>query len=125
MENYIAFKDPEEFEVDIETWYQTEMIRYKPDIMQFTTDLNHPIFRYQWNSDIWLEQFQNAKSSNLIANINSRHHSALSSNQIHHLLRMTVMLNTIGVIRKKKYLINNQQVILNLDSKLKTIIYNH
>ncbi|CAF4796843.1 unnamed protein product, partial [Rotaria sp. Silwood1] len=48
-----AFKDPEEFEVDIETWYQTEMIRYKPDIMQFTTDLNHPIFRYQWNSDIF------------------------------------------------------------------------
>ncbi|CAF4696989.1 unnamed protein product [Rotaria sp. Silwood1] len=125
MENYIAFKDPEEFEVDIETWYQTEMVRYKPDIIQFVANLDHPIFHYKWNSDIWLEQFQSTNSLNLMTNNNSTYHSNISSDQIRHLLRMTVMLNTIGVIRKKKYLMNNQQVILNLDSKLKTIIYNH
>ncbi|CAF0936731.1 unnamed protein product [Rotaria sordida] len=125
IENYIEFKDPEECEIDTEIWYENEMIHYKPDIMQFITDFNHPIFHYKWNADIWLQQFQNIKSQNYIININLKNHSNLSSDQIRHLLHMTVMLNTIGIIRKKNYLINNQQIILNLDSKLKTIVYNH
>ncbi|CAF1027702.1 unnamed protein product, partial [Rotaria sordida] len=125
MEMYTSFTNPEDRYIDVGTWYQYEMIRYKPDIMQFIADFDHPIFRYKWNAEIWLEQFQNTKSQNRMTNINTRHRSNLSSDQIRHLLQMTVMLNTIGVIRKKNYFINNQQITLNLDSKLKTIIYNH
>ncbi|CAF1327794.1 unnamed protein product [Rotaria sordida] len=125
MEMYTSFTNPEDRYIDVGTWYQYEMIRYKPDIMQFIADFDHPIFRYKWNAEIWLEQFQNTKSQNRMTNINTRHRSNQSSDQIRHLLQMTVMLNTIGVIRKKNYFINNQQITLNLDSKLKTIIYNH
>ncbi|CAF3858744.1 unnamed protein product, partial [Rotaria sp. Silwood1] len=125
LENYISIMDPEELEIDVETWYENEMIRYKPDIMQFINDLEHPIFRYKWNAQIWLEQFQNIMYSDSITNIDSRHHSNLSSDKIRHLFQMTVMLNTIGVIRKKNYFIKNEQINLNLDPKLKTIIYNH
>ncbi|CAF4897659.1 unnamed protein product, partial [Rotaria socialis] len=121
IENYIPLNDPEELEIDADVWYDSEMMHYKPDIMQFIADLDHPIFRYKWNADAWLQKFQNAKSS-IFAN---DAHSDLSSDQIRHLLQMTVMLNTIGVIRKKTYLINNQQIKLNLDSKLRTIVYNH
>ncbi|CAF4245688.1 unnamed protein product [Rotaria sp. Silwood2] len=125
MEIFLNFNHPEDREIDAETWYQSEMIRYKPDIMQFVANLDHPIFHYKWNSEIWLEQFQNTKPSNLMINTNLKNHSNISSDQIRHLLRMTVMLNTISIIRKKKYLLNNQEILLNLDSKLKTIVYNH
>ncbi|CAM4828586.1 unnamed protein product [Rotaria magnacalcarata] len=121
IENYIPLHDPEELEIDADVWYDSEMIHYKPDIMQFIANLDHPIFRYKWNADAWLQQFQKAKSSNFTTDA----HSDLSSDQTRHLLQMTVMLNTIGAIRKKVYLINDQQIKLNLDSKLKTIVYNH
>ncbi|CAM4844092.1 unnamed protein product, partial [Rotaria magnacalcarata] len=119
IENYIPLHDPEELEIDADVWYDSEMIHYKPDIMQFIANLDHPIFRYKWNADAWLQQFQKAKSSNFTTDA----HSDLSSDQTRHLLQMTVMLNTIGAIRKKVYLINDQQIKLNLDSKLKTIVY--
>ncbi|CAF4939522.1 unnamed protein product, partial [Rotaria sp. Silwood1] len=125
MEVYTTLNNPEDQEIDLDTWYQYDMIRYKPDIMQFIVDLDHPIFRYKWNPDIWFEQFQNSKPQNHSTNFNSRHHSNLSSDKIRHLLQMTVMLNTIGVIRKKSYFIKNKQINLHLNPKLKTIIYNH
>ncbi|CAF4679106.1 unnamed protein product, partial [Rotaria socialis] len=125
MEIYMAFTNPENREIDTETWYHVEMVRYKSDIMQFTADLDHPIFHYRWNAAIWLQEFQNAQSKNRSTKANAKAQSSLSNDQIRHLLQMTVMLNTIGVIRKKTYLINNQQIKLNLDSKLKTIVYNH
>ncbi|CAF3385942.1 unnamed protein product, partial [Rotaria sp. Silwood2] len=78
MEMYTSFINQEDCCIDAGTWYQYEMIRYKPDIMQFIVDLDHPIFHYKWNSEIWLEQFQNAKSQNRITNINSKYHSSLS-----------------------------------------------
>ncbi|CAF1475204.1 unnamed protein product, partial [Rotaria magnacalcarata] len=122
MEIYMAGINPEDREIDTETWYHVEMIRYKSDIMQFTADPDHPIFRYKWSAEIWLQQFQNAQSKNPSNNVKSKNQSNLSNDQIRHLLQMTVMLNTIGAIRKKVYLINDQQIKLNLDSKLKTIV---
>ena len=41
-----------------------------------------------------------------------------------HLLRVTVMLNTIGVLRKKKYAVDDKEVTLKLQ-KLKTILFDH
>ncbi|CAF4422869.1 unnamed protein product [Rotaria sp. Silwood2] len=125
MEIYTAFNNPEDHEIDVETWYHYEMIRYKPDIMQFVANLDHPIFRYKWNAEIWLQQYQNTKSQYRTININSRYRSNISSDQIRRLLQMTVMLNTIGIIRKKSYQINDQQITLNLNPKLITIVYNH
>ena len=125
MENYIPLKDPEELEIDVDTWYQHDMTLYKPDIMQFITDINHPIFRYKWNANTWLQEFQKSRAQNPLNNVKSRHNYGLASDRTRHLLRMTVMLNTIGVIQKKSYLLNNEQIKLNLDPKLKTIVYNH
>ncbi|CAF1488467.1 unnamed protein product [Didymodactylos carnosus] len=35
MTIYTPFSDPEEREIDSDTWYESEMFRYQPDIMQF------------------------------------------------------------------------------------------
>ncbi|CAF4481234.1 unnamed protein product [Rotaria sp. Silwood2] len=120
MEIYVPFTNREDCEINIKTWYRYEMTRYKPDIMQFIADLNHSIFRYKWNADAWLQEYQNRTE-----HLHLEHKSSLLSDQSRRLLQMTVMLNTIGTILKKSYLINNKQVALNLDPKLKTIVYNH
>ena len=127
MELYTTLSDPRETEIDNDTWYEDEMIRYKPDIMQFVANPDHHIFHYKWNSKIWLQQFKRAISHKYgsHSNIDSRDRRGSSIDQMYHLLQMTVMLNTIGVIRKKSYMINDHQVILHLDPKLETIVYNH
>jgi len=56
--------DPEESEIDADTWYEMEIPIYKADIMQFVTDLQHVIFRYKWNPQIWLEQFKRSAPQN-------------------------------------------------------------
>ncbi|CAF2120047.1 unnamed protein product, partial [Rotaria magnacalcarata] len=89
MEIYMAGINPEDREIDTETWYHVEMIRYKSDIMQFTADLDHPIFRYKWNADAWLQEFQNAQSKNRSTKANSKVQSSQSNDQIRHLLQMT------------------------------------
>ncbi|CAF4598666.1 unnamed protein product, partial [Didymodactylos carnosus] len=52
MKNDIAGSDPEECEIDADTWYESEMRRYKPDIMQFIRNPEHDIFRFKWNSQL-------------------------------------------------------------------------
>ena len=45
MEVSDALKHPEESEIDADTWYETEMSKYAPDIMQFVANPEHEIFR--------------------------------------------------------------------------------
>ncbi|CAF3516153.1 unnamed protein product [Adineta steineri] len=99
-----------------ETWYETEMFRYKPDIMQFVARPEHAVFRNTWNSYLWREQFKRSIYDKSINN---------NTNQTSRLLRMTVMLNTIGVIRKTSYMSNNREIKLRINNKMKTIVYDH
>ncbi|CAF1474871.1 unnamed protein product [Adineta steineri] len=109
-------------------WYQTEMTKYKPDIMQFIGNLEHITFRYRWNAKMWLDEFQRSAPH---PRNNGNDHAALSRHKgtkpdnTRHLLRMTVMLNTLAVIREKSYMIGDRKVPLWLDNKLETIIYDH
>ena len=52
------FIDSNNDDINAENWYETQMLDYQPDIMQFINDQNHDIFKYKWNSRNWLEQFQ-------------------------------------------------------------------
>ena len=124
MDVYNALKNPEASELDVDTWYETEMPQYKPDIMQFVADLRHPIFRYKWNSQIWLQQFKQTTPHDH-DNRNVRDRKETDTNKTRHQLRVTVMLNTIGVILQRSYTIDDHQVNLNLDTHLKTIVYDH
>ncbi|CAF1126012.1 unnamed protein product [Didymodactylos carnosus] len=127
MKNYIAGSDPEECEIDADTWYESEMLRYKPDIMQFIRNPEHEIFRFKWNSQLWLQQFKRliTQDQNVSKNINLRNFNGTSFDIIRHHLRVTVMLNTIAAIQKNKYIIDNDEIKLNLEKNLQTIIYNH
>ncbi|CAF1095844.1 unnamed protein product [Rotaria sordida] len=124
MEIYNILQKPEESEVDNDTWYETEMLKYKPDIIQFISKPDHAIFRYKWNPQIWLDKFNYITPQTHASPI--PHDQKDSRNdQLRHQLRVTAMLNTIGIVRKKSYTMNDHKVKLNLDPKLKTIVYDH
>ncbi|CAF3878979.1 unnamed protein product, partial [Didymodactylos carnosus] len=97
-----------------------------PDIMQFDFKKDQ-IFRYRWNSKIWLEQFQNV---NLYSK-NLENNDQYSPMSIRHMLRVTVMLNTIAAIKNGKYILEDGKTIIpfKYDSKIKqqikTILYKH
>jgi hypothetical protein len=55
VDAFTTTNNPEESAIDCDTWYDTEMLQYKPDIMQFVANPEHVIFRYKWNPQVWLE----------------------------------------------------------------------
>jgi uncharacterized protein (TIGR02452 family) len=109
--------DPENMEINDETWYETQMRDYQPDLKQFVDNPQHPIFKYKWNSQSWLKKFKRHEGIRNDENDKQRR-----------LLRVTVMLNTIGILWKKRYTINinnnEKEIKLNLE-RMKNIIYNH
>ncbi|CAF3662380.1 unnamed protein product [Rotaria socialis] len=89
----------------------------RPDIKQFVVTPEHPIFKYKWNAQNWLEQFERVKGVR-----------DQQSDRKRHLLRITTMLNTIGVIHNKSYTVEtggNKKEIKFKFEQLKTIAYNH
>ncbi|CAF3939793.1 unnamed protein product [Rotaria sp. Silwood1] len=56
--SHILAADPDKTEINAENWYETEMFNIKPDIMTMIRNLQHPIFRYKWNAQIWIEQMK-------------------------------------------------------------------
>ncbi|CAF1005405.1 unnamed protein product [Rotaria sordida] len=107
--------DQDASEIDADNWYETKMHEIKPDIVTIMSDHQHPIFRYKWNAENWLEQMKKLDATD-------RHLRKYDLDR--HLLRVTVMLNTIGVLRKKKYIVGDEEVTLKLQ-QLQTICYNH
>ncbi|CAF4209320.1 unnamed protein product, partial [Adineta steineri] len=95
----------EDNEINAATWYKAEMVQYKPDIMQFVVTPEHIIFHYRWNARVWLDEFERSPT-------HPRDSKATKTDNIRHLLRMTVMLNTIAAIRKKSYILDGQEVKL-------------
>ena len=108
--------DLDNIDLDAANWYETTMLDIKPDITTIMDNQKHPIFRYKWNADNWVNQMEKAKGGERQAN-NKYDHKR-------HLLRVTVMLNTIGVLRKGKYFVDDQEVKLNVQ-KLHTVGYDH
>ncbi|CAF1357620.1 unnamed protein product [Adineta steineri] len=121
---HTMLEDPDNSEITIENWYGTQMQTHKPDITQF--DPRHPIFRYKWNSKIWLDQFmRNKRETEQITDQNERR----LNDFIRRMLRVTVMLNTMAALRNGKYTLEDSttktEVFIKLPSPLVTILYNH
>jgi uncharacterized protein (TIGR02452 family) len=110
-----SIKDKDD-EINAFTWYETEMMAGKSNIMQFVTQSKHRIFRLKWNPQAFLEQFHRPAPAD--------DHQGTISNRSRHLLRMTVMLNTIGIVEKGSYCVNGNEIQLKPD-QLNTIVYNH
>ncbi|CAF1541060.1 unnamed protein product [Rotaria sp. Silwood1] len=124
IDTYSLANNYEDLEIDARNWYETEMCVYKSDIMQFIAQPEHPIFQFKWNPKAFIEQFNRwtLKTSN--GTTHERDHSGTISNEQRHLLRMTVMLNTIGILKKGSYHVDDKKIKLKSDP-LKTIVYNH
>jgi uncharacterized protein (TIGR02452 family) len=121
---YTILEDPDNCEINVENWYAAQMQKYKPDITQF--DPRHPIFRYKWNSKIWLDQFmRNKQEMEQIRDQDERRQNDF----IRRMLRVTVMLNTMATMRKRKYTLEDSstktEVSIEPPSALVTILYNH
>ena len=116
--------NPEECELDEDSWYAREMFQYPPNIMEFVGKPDHEIFRYKWNSHVWLEQFKRLTSKEQDA-AEHQGSSGPTAEQARHYLRVAVMLNTIGIVRRKCYMVNDRLIQLHLDDRLKTIVYDH
>ena len=119
-----ASKNSETSEIDEDTWYGTGMKRYKPDIMQFISNPDHEIFRYEWNSKVWIEQFK-ATIGSVHDKEHARDRRRSPTDITRHQLRVTVMLNTLAAVRQQSYVIGNRKVHLLIDKRLRTIIYDH
>ncbi|CAF1175267.1 unnamed protein product [Adineta steineri] len=124
IEAYTISSNPEDSDINAENWYETEMCDYKSDIMPFMSDPHHRIFRYKWNPQAFLDQFRRWTSKNRHSNDKNQVEHEKVCNHKRHLLRMTVMLNTMGVIKKGYYRIDEKEIKLKPD-RLKTIVYNH
>ena len=125
--------DDDDWEIDAYNWYESGMSNYKSNIIDFISQPEHPIFRFKWNSEAFLEQFHRwtlhdqssiTREWNQSSVTRERDQHASIANQQRHLIRMTVMLNTIGVLKKGSYRIGDKDIILKSD-QLKTIVYNH
>ncbi len=119
-----TIENPINNEINVENWYGTRMQNHKPDITEF--DSRHPIFRYKWNSKIWLDQFmRNKQEMEQITNQDQRRQNDF----IRRMLRVTVMLNTMATMRKRKYALEDSltktEVLIEPPSALVTILYNH
>ena len=122
---YTTLEDPDSSEINIENWYGTRMEKYQPDITQF--DSRHPIFRYKWNSKIWLDQFTKNKAE--FNQITTDRNNRGRNDFFRRMLRVTVMLNTMGTMRKFKYILEDSstktEVPIAPPSSLITILYDH
>ena len=112
--SHTVVTDPDTIEITAESWYETDMLDIKPDIMTIISNRQHPIFRYKWNAQRWIEQMEKASAGD------RRSHKYDIKR---HLLRVTVMLNTIGVLWKKKYVFDNEEIILKPKTTMRTIGY--
>ena len=123
IEVYAFSSNPEDSDIDAENWYETEMCDHKPDITPFLSNLEQPIFRMRWNSKAFLEQLHKwtLKDRSGMNEKDREEHEKLC-NQQRHLLRMTVMLNTIGIIKRGSYRVNEKEIKLK-PGRLKTILY--
>ena len=96
-----TLNNPDGGEIDDDTWYETKMLQIKPDVMQFVANPQHTIFRFRWNPHIWNEQFKRVASQKRDDGQGTAHDPRNPTpDQMRHLLRVTVMLNTLAVIRK-------------------------
>ena len=119
---YTVLEDPDNCEVNVENWYGTQMEKYRPDITQF--DPRHPIYRYMWNSRFWLDQFErNQQEFQRVTNEDEHRRN----DSIRRMLRVTVMLNTMGMLRKQKYIVEDSlaktEVSIAPSNPLITILY--
>ncbi|CAF1101396.1 unnamed protein product [Rotaria sp. Silwood1] len=124
IESYTFSSNPEDSEIDAENWYETEMCDHKPDIMPFVSNPQHHIFRFKWNSKAFLEQFRRWTSNEIKTDKKDQDKYEKMCNLKRHLLRMTVMLNTIGVVKRGYYRIGEKEIKLKPD-RIKTILYDH
>ncbi|CAM4788960.1 unnamed protein product [Rotaria magnacalcarata] len=124
IEAYSSSTHYEDWEINGKNWYETEMSSCKSDIMQFICEPEHPIFRFKWNPEAFLEQLRRWSAKPNSNATNQRDLDGNLSNRQRHLIRMTVMLNTIGVLKQGSYYTINKEVKLK-SKPLKTIVYNH
>lgn len=124
IQKYTASCNPEDKDIDDETWYETDMLGLKSDITQFVSLLQHAIFRYKWNSRAFLRQFHRLSSIDPKLRGKELEKFEKESNTQRHRLRMTVILNTIGIVKKGFYRLGEKEIKLKSD-RLKTILYNH
>ena len=111
-------------EINASNWYETEMMAGKSSIVEFICQPDHRIFRLKWNAQAFLEQFHRCSSQDQSSVNNGRDYRRTISVHKRHLLRMTVMLNTIGIVKRGKYSFRDKKIQLTSNS-LKTILYNH
>ncbi|CAF1530166.1 unnamed protein product, partial [Adineta ricciae] len=110
---HTVVSDPDSCELDALNWYETKMQDIVPDVTTIIHDYQHPIFRFKWNAQNFLKQMNKAAAI-----------PAKGYDLTKHLLRVTVMLNTIGTLRKKQYIVDDTLVKLKLE-RIQTIGYSH
>ncbi|CAF1459212.1 unnamed protein product [Adineta steineri] len=122
MKVYKPAENPEHLEINALNWYETEMSEYENNIMSFVGNPQHRIFRFKWNPQSFLDQFLLYDDKN--KNDNQSEITSSECNKKRHLLRVTVMLNTIGIVNRGFYYVGEKRISIKTN-QLKTVVYNH
>ena len=100
--------------------------KYEPDIMQYIINPKHPIFKYKWDSQAWLQHFSQVSTQKRDDSRKIVHDpKSPTPDRQRHQLRVLVMLDTLNTIRKRTYTLNKREINLNLKRQLQTIVYDH
>ncbi|CAF2927847.1 unnamed protein product, partial [Rotaria sp. Silwood2] len=121
---FIEINNSKEKEIDAENWYETEMCKHVPDIMPFIRNPKHPILHWKWNPQAFQEQYRRYATIQRRGMTSERDRHGIDDNQKRHLLRVTVMLNTIGTVWEGGYRVGEREIKIKEDL-LKTIVYDH
>ena len=124
IETNVTQNEQKHDKIDARSWYETEMKNGRLSIIDFIDDPHHRIFQMRWDPQAFLEEFRRCSSQDKADAYGQRDHYGSSSDQHRHLIRMTVMLNTIGIVKRGSYTVNGKEVKLK-PSTLKTIVYKH
>ncbi|CAF0883349.1 unnamed protein product, partial [Didymodactylos carnosus] len=103
--------DPSQTTIDSQNWYDTEMLKQKPDIASFNSE--HSIFKRKWDAKLWLQHFHRIPNTD-------------RKDFTRRMLRVTVMLNTLSTVRTGKYRLvkdEKESEIVFQRYPMKTVLY--
>ena len=104
--------NPDSLEINAQNWYETVMLTHEPELKQFLDSSSKEIFQYQWNEQEWLDQFH--KCDGL---------KDKDSDKKRRLLRVTVMINTIGALTRQGYRTDTDVKLI--CPRARSVIYTH
>ena len=113
-----VLNNPEAIEITAQNWYESAMLTHEPELKQFlASPSTQEIFKYQWNAQQWIDQMTRWEGI-----------KDTDGDKKRRLLRVTAMVNTIGVLSRQAYRTNidgQETEVKLICPRAQSIVYSH